>query len=569
MSFYKLLPHQVGGVDFLTSRPNAALLAEQGTGKTVMAVKAINRLDVPDVLCVVPLTNIETTWENAVRLELPAWTVCRSIDEYQKARGKRVLLLHYEAVPALIKKLRRIRWGLVLYDEAQRIKERATLASRRAYMLRNSERRWALTGTPLDDDPSDLWAIMRFVDTRCFGDRWADFDKAYMRQPTIDIKKYRPGSVMFQRMQMALRIQKRKLGFDFDKLPQFMERLRPYALRIGADVMNLPALRVHNVPVMMTGTQARVYDDMERDFVVKLRSSRTMAALRLTQIVKLQQIAGGYLIDDDGETHRLPGAKARKLNHILNQLARWPVVIFCKYREELEICREVVERYTERVEVLYGKVKDKKNDKARTSMLQRFQAGETDCLIVQVKTGGVGVDLFRSNFAIAYSLPWSFIDYDQMRKRFHRYGQESDCDLFLLTAYRTIDEDILTAIDTKSKVNEVVVKRLTNSNQEKEVMAKEAKAKPAKNEAPKNEAPATEKKKSNLPAKPEYKYTAANLAEALGLEPATVRIALRKHKVAKANGGVYGWDKKTDFDEVVKLLKGDKAEKKAKDKKAA
>lgn len=65
-------------------------------------------------------------------------------------------------------------------------------------------------------------------------------------------------------------------------------------------------------------------------------------------------------------------------------------------------------------------------------------------------------------------------------------------------------------------------------------------------------------RKSNLPERPSYKYDVTALADTLGIEPASVRVALRKHKVDKAEGNVYGWNNKTDFEAVVAKLKSDK-----------
>lgn len=72
------------------------------------------------------------------------------------------------------------------------------------------------------------------------------------------------------------------------------------------------------------------------------------------------------------------------------------------------------------------------------------------------------------------------------------------------------------------------------------------------------------KGKSNLPPKEEYKYDVNALAKALDIEPASARVALRKHNVSKA-GKSYGWNTDKDFQAVVKQLKatGKDSEKKA------
>ena len=77
-------------------------------------------------------------------------------------------------------------------------------------------------------------------------------------------------------------------------------------------------------------------------------------------------------------------------------------------------------------------------------------------------------------------------------------------------------------------------------------MAKPAKAAPA--------APVAEKKKPTPPAPEQYKFGVTELAEALGIEPTSVRVKLRNAEIEKA-GRSYGWNTQKDFDAVVKQLK--------------
>lgn len=73
--------------------------------------------------------------------------------------------------------------------------------------------------------------------------------------------------------------------------------------------------------------------------------------------------------------------------------------------------------------------------------------------------------------------------------------------------------------------------------------------------AKKSTAAPKEEVKETKPAADEPKYTVDSLVEASGLQPASVRVALRELGVEKKFGNKYGWDKKTEFDEVVKALK--------------
>lgn len=73
---------------------------------------------------------------------------------------------------------------------------------------------------------------------------------------------------------------------------------------------------------------------------------------------------------------------------------------------------------------------------------------------------------------------------------------------------------------------------------------------------------AKEKKTASKAAEPEFKYTVENLAADLGIQPQSVRIALRKHEVPKA-GKQYGWNSQKDYQAVLKKLQGEKSPKAA------
>lgn len=72
--------------------------------------------------------------------------------------------------------------------------------------------------------------------------------------------------------------------------------------------------------------------------------------------------------------------------------------------------------------------------------------------------------------------------------------------------------------------------------------------------ASKEKAASAKKAPPRRDATAEYKYTVDTLAKDLGLQPASVRVALRKHDIDKADGGVYGWNSQKDYDEVKKAI---------------
>lgn len=452
----QLDPYQQKAVRFALRVKTAGLFFEQGTGKTWISGGLIEQLAAGasttfSALLVVPLTNLETTWVKMLRkLDV---RVCRTVEAFKKSSGNRVLVIHYEVLPAIIKKLKRIAWTLIAFDEAQRLKNRTSRTSKLAGQLHDcAQYKLILSGTPIEEQPIDLWAQFRFLNNCPLGS-WKAFEHAFLEPINIDLSKYRPGSMQYLRMLRVLQIKRGQRKFDFEKVDEFVLRLSPYVLRVTKDVLDLPPLDYRHEPVTMRGKHRRVYDSMRDDLVSRLPRGVVSAPLKVTQMGKLQQICGGFVFDDEGQTHLVGRAKLRRAKKIIRQ-ERLPIVIFCRYRQEVDALQTEVSRMVKRVEVLTGKVRP-----ADRAIIQKdFQAGRVDVLICQIRTGGVGIDLFRSCVAIVYSTTYSFIDFEQAISRIHRRGQTRKVRIFLLYCKNTIDEVILKAILSKRRlINQVLV----------------------------------------------------------------------------------------------------------------
>ena len=177
-------------------------------------------------------------------------------------------------------------------------------------------------------------------------------------------------------------------------------------------------------------------------------------------MIKLQQIVGGYAMDDEGNIHRTTNAKLRKLKYLLRKRVKLPVVIFCKYTEEREQIEALLNSLNLSHRSIHGKMKDKVKNKRRSNAIRLFQSGKLDAIVCQVKAGGVGIDLFAARTGIFFSTTFSYIDFQQAKKRFHRRGQIYETELFFIYGRDTIDEDIYSAILSKQSVSKIVFKRM-------------------------------------------------------------------------------------------------------------
>lgn len=462
----QLHPHQVSGVRAANSISGFAALFAQRSGKTWVtgAVLDVERDECHDVLLVGPKTNLKSTWVKFLAEKLPWYSVHLDLKSYRESNDHhKILLLNYEAVDGQIKELLKIKWDRAIYDEAQRLKNRTSISSRNAWKLgRISKRRLALTGTPMDLDEKDLWAIMRFVDVSVFGDSFPTWEKAYVAEVKIDINK--KGMVARQKAILQQRIAKKKAPLTKKGRKKFIKKISPYAMRISEEDAGLVPANVTVLPVKLHKKEQAVYDELERNMVVKHKGVVIKAPLKIVQMGKLQQVTGGFLKDEDGEVHRVGRGKRTALAEALeNLIDDEPFVIFCKFVWEVHAIADLLNDLgwpKRSIAKLWGKVKDMKRDPVRTQMLLDFQGGRYDVMVCQQKTGGVGVDLYRARKAFVYSMGHSYIDYSQMLARLNFLTYSTAADFYLLLADNSIDTDIFTGVTRKMSITNVFYDRL-------------------------------------------------------------------------------------------------------------
>lgn len=462
-----LKKHQVSGTEAIVSIDGFAALYEQRTGKTWVtgAVLEVEKDITKDVLLIGPLTNLESTWGKFLAEKLPWYSVHRDLESFKKDKSEhRILLLNYEAVTPLLKKLRRLKWDRCVYDEGQRLKNRASRSSRDAGLLAAScKRRLVLTGTPIDGNPRDLWAIMRFVAPYVFGTRWKDFEDEYLEEPQLDMKK-KMGMIQRKKMMLAYKIAKQKARVDPEMMQQYADLSSPHLKRISKEDAGIERAKVKKKFFNLDEAEEKAYRQLEKTMVVRHRGKVIKTPLKIVQIGKLQQITGGHIKDEDGELHRIGTSKRRLLRRMIAKHATpgEPFVVFCKYVFEVHELARMIERagYGKGA-VLWGKVKDLKRDKRRTKMLLGFQRGKYPWIICQQRTGGVGVDLYRARKFFVYSMGHSYIDYDQMLSRGDFLEQDERATFFLLMARLTIDSDIVMGVEDKKSITQLFYDRLS------------------------------------------------------------------------------------------------------------
>lgn len=351
-----------------------------------------------------------------------------------EARGDvAVVLVNYEAAwrEDFAGAIYKAQFDCVVLDESHRSKSANGTASRFLGKLGDTvPYRLALTGTLMPHSPMDLFGQYRFLDKGVFGTSFTAFRSRYAVMGGYgghEIKGYQ----------------------NEDELRAKAERLYYH---VGSEVLDLPeAVHTYRV-VSLTPDTLRAYKQMEQTFIADVGAGRVVASNALAKLLRLQQITSGYLPREDAEdVVQISTEKMDALREVLSDLEpREPVVVFCRFRHDLDMVAMAARMEQRTSAELSGRVNE----------LARWQDGGADVLAVQIQAGGVGIDLTRARYCVYYSLGFNLGDYLQSLARVHRPGQQRGVIYVHLLADHTIDQKVYDALQKRQDVIEEIFHNL-------------------------------------------------------------------------------------------------------------
>jgi len=457
-----LWAHQAAAVEQLAPLGSGMLAMDMGTGKTRSALELIRRWQCKRVLILCPKSVIRV-WPAEFRKHLPGevWSTLPLDGGTVAGRAADILtyaamaqcdgtplavVLNYDVVarPPLAAKdgargaLASVDWDCLVLDEAHRVKAVNGQASKAvAQLAARIPHRLALTGTPMPHSPLDIYAQFRAIEPRVFGYRFAAFKDRYA---VTKARRLRTG-------------REYKKIVSYQHLDELQAKLAPRTFRVSSDdVLDLPETVDENRYVLLEPKAQRVYRDLEKHLVARIGEGVVTAANALAGLIRLAQVCNGFAPDvASGEQIQVGHEKDEALGELLADLSQdEPVVAFGRFHHDLDSIELVAAGQNRTCSELSG----------RCNELAAWQAGETNVLAVQLKAGGLGVDLTRARVQVYFALDYSLGDYLQTRKRIHRPGQTRSVTYIHLLAAGTVDEDVMAALAKRQEVVGAVVEGL-------------------------------------------------------------------------------------------------------------
>jgi SWI/SNF-related matrix-associated actin-dependent regulator 1 of chromatin subfamily A len=417
----QLAPFQWAAVRYALSARRCFLADEQGLGKTVEALAALEADGAFPAVVVCPAA-MKLGWEREVRRWLPHRSVSvLSGRSPGAAERSDITILNYEIVAAHLQTLQRRHLRALVADESHYCKnpqaKRTRAVRRLAEAVTQDGLRLALSGTPVLNHADELIAQLRVIG------RLNDFGSG------ASFTRQFEGELSEERLHWHLRRH------------CFVRRLKSEVLP------QLPAKRQVVIPVGLGNeTEYRLAEDNVIEWlrsqpldlaVLDAKIAATLRAERLAQLTALQRLAAR-------------GKLAAALNWIHDFLASGePLVVFARH---IEVQKAVLDRFPDALHLL-----GEDSIAARERSIAAFQRpGGAPLIVCATRAAGQGITLTRASNVCFLELEWTPALHDQAEDRCHRIGQRDAVTAWYLLAADTIDETMARLIQRKRQVVDAV-----------------------------------------------------------------------------------------------------------------
>jgi SNF2 family DNA or RNA helicase len=505
----QLYPYQVEAVEQILDRRKLLVAYSMGTGKTVLTIAALEELlargEIRTVLVLVP-ASLKWQWARALakftdmdtqallmrgnEIVVPYQEWCAVINGTAKKRAEQwaaareqkpdYIIASYSAVLNDWEEMCATAPDAVVLDEATVIKNFAAETSKRIKGI-TTDTRVALSGTPVENRPEEVFSIMEWVDRNCLG-RWDLFDKSFIvRNHWGAVRSYKNLGLLHERLQTSM-IRKSRLDPEVAKyLPEVAETTRPISL-------DLLTRRHYNFILddLATALDELAESGQDFDLAAYYNGATSESGTSAQGKVMARLLAARMLLDhpellmDSAEAfHEGRGEGSQYIAEFVDQISeigqllkRTPkldeldrvvgdmlseegtkVAIFTSYRRMLPYMAARLDKHADMV-LFHGQL----NAVDKAGSVAKFQQ-DPDCRIfLSTNAGGYGLDLPEAQYLVNYDLPDSKGVLDQRNTRHVRASSEfSRVYVVNLVTENSVEERQQATLALRGKLSSAIV----------------------------------------------------------------------------------------------------------------
>ena len=390
------------------------LFMEQRTGKTMTALWLAEKWDCRQNLVICP------------KKALPVWK--------QEIALMGLDVNQFEIVSFETFRIHRLKfqqsWDLVIVDESHRIKDRKSQQTKAVWSLsRRAKKRLILSGSPQGNGMEDYYAQLKFIRPDLFP-TWESFEKQY------------------------LIIQDRWIAGREDPFPEivgyknqeyFKELLASISFRVTREEVSKVKTRVRNrkYSIPWSSESRSLYDILDTKLYFEVQEGLVSAAHVLTKGLKLHQICGGFVKDDEKQLQVVGQDKLTKLWELIDgPLQGCSIAIVAQYKAEMDAIAQGLSVRGVTFAQVRGKHQYDPKDRSQVTILH--------------PSSGEAIQLAHHNHMIIYSMGHSYLKWAQFKDRIVLVDTPQVIYHYLLMQ-ESMDEVIYQAVIEKKKASEAIL----------------------------------------------------------------------------------------------------------------
>lgn len=468
MGSISLWQHQQAAIDAVKTRKNFALLFEQGTGKTITAIKIMEQKcgqrEIPlPTLILCPQIVIDN-WKRELTgfshfhtdsiIAVKGTGIQRARIIRSFAGANVVLITNYETLlmSNAFESLMEFKAQFVVFDESQKLKSLQTKRTKQAIKLSaQADYRLILSGTPIVNSAFDIFSQFLVMDLGAtFGADFHAFKRKFFHDENHWMARHAHFPSWVPRNGAIAEIN-RLVGLSASRVKK-------------AECLDLPPFIRQRVEVEMGPKQAKAYRSMEKDLVAQIGDGIVSADMALKQVLRLQTITSGFVKMDDGSIEDFEtNPKIEALKELVTQI-EGKIIIWAVFRRDFAAIRKALSELGIRSVEVHGAVSEA--EKSRN--VADFESAESGprILVGHPASAGIGINLVSASYSIFFSRSFN-LEYDlQAEARNYRGGSEihEKVTRIDIIARGTVDETILEALSDKVDVGESIIKKLRGKN---------------------------------------------------------------------------------------------------------
>ncbi|OAV43275.1 DEAD/DEAH box helicase [Lewinella sp. 4G2] len=420
----ELRPYQLDGFRWLMRLAEwgvgACLADDMGLGKTIQGLACLlARAEQGPALVIAP-ASVTRNWMREAAKFAPTLnpillggtdraTMIESVGPYD------VLVVSYGLLPFEGENLAAKRFGTIILDEAQAIKNRGTKRSQVAMSLQG-DFRVATTGTPIENHLGELWNLFQFLNPGLLG-TFQRFNEKY----TIPVTK----------------------NNDNERRQQLRRLIQPFILRRRKEEVleELPPKTEVTLTVELSPSERAFYEALRQNALEQIDNSdgQNRRFQILAELMKLRQAAChpkmvDPSVDIDSSKLELVAETVKELRENGHK-----ALIFSQFVRHLKLVEKMMQEMGVPYQYLDGSTPGKKRDEA----VQAFQRGDGDVFLISLKAGGTGLTLTAADYVLHLDPWWNPAVEDQASDRAHRIGQQRPVTVYRFVSENTIEEKIV------------------------------------------------------------------------------------------------------------------------------